>query len=225
MGLIGYYTAFQLPDDVADAADLHALLQELWDYRYDNLYEDADARRPVGNLATAIERLITFLVSHDPTLAHRRLLYLGWALALASAPTIAGWTPDDTRPQMVLDALRAWIEERQQMPLEVKTLFPPEITGSQALNEARDVFANLARALDSEAAPHGLRAILDDCLEGYAVFPGSTGRRDLFNWVLVEVVPAAWCLRLPNAIYTLHWPWPPPQDAVNKAAPPFTGKR
>jgi hypothetical protein len=163
----------------------------------------------VGQLANTIDRLLSFLVEHDPALAHRRLLYLGWALALASAPTIEGWAPDDTRPQFVLEAVRAWLEEKRQVLLDTETLFS-EITGSQALNEARDVFANLARALTPEAALPALRAILDDCLEGYAVFPGSEGRRDLFNWVLLEVVPAAWNLHLPKAIYTFHWPWPPP---------------
>ena len=48
-----------------------------------------------------------------------------------------------------------------------------------------------------------LLEILDDCLEGYAIFPGSQGRRDLFNWWLLEVIPAAWCLRFPESIYTI----------------------
>jgi hypothetical protein len=213
MGSIGYYTVFQLPADLADADDLRALLQELWSYRYSELYEDADDGRPVGQLANAVDRLLSFLLEHDPALAHHRLLYLGWALALASVPTIEGWAPDDTRPQFVLEAIHAWLEEQRQMPLDVDTLFPLEITGSQALNEARDVFANLVRALVPEAVLPALHAILDDCLEGYAVFPGSEGRRDLFNWVLLEVIPAAWSLHLPEASYTFRWPWPPPNQA------------
>jgi hypothetical protein len=49
-----------------------------------------------------------------------------------------------------------------------------------------------------------LLEILDDCLEGYAIFPGSQGRRDLFNWWLLEVVPATWCLQFPESIYRIN---------------------
>src|SRR5690349_3645667 len=89
----GYYTTFQLPGYIADTDDLRAFLRELWDYRYVDLYEDIDDDRPVGKLANAIDRLISFLIEHDLALAHRRLLFIGWALALASAPTIEGWAP------------------------------------------------------------------------------------------------------------------------------------
>jgi hypothetical protein len=83
------------------------------------------------------------------------------------------------------------------------------VTPPPALHEALDVFANLARAFDPAAAPDALLEMLDDCLAGDAIFPGSDGRRDLFNWILIEVVPAAWKQRLSAAIYTFHWPWPP----------------
>jgi hypothetical protein len=40
-------------------------------------------------------------------------------------------------------------------------------------------------------------------LEGYAIFPGSQHRRDLFNWWLLDVVPGIWCLKCPKKIYTI----------------------
>ena len=43
--------------------------------------------------------------------------------------------------------------------------------------------------------------ILDNCFEGYAVLQDVYRRRDFFHWWLAEVVPAAWCLRLPKVIY------------------------
>jgi hypothetical protein len=46
--------------------------------------------------------------------------------------------------------------------------------------------------------------ILDDCLEGYAIFPGSYGRRELFDWWLLEVVPASWYLFPPSSIYFIN---------------------
>jgi hypothetical protein len=37
--------------------------------------------------------------------------------------------------------------------------------------------------------------MVDDCLQGYAIVPGSEGRRSVFNWWLHVVVPAAWALQ------------------------------
>jgi hypothetical protein len=157
--------------------------------------------------------LVTFLAADNPAQGHHRLLYMGWTLAQAAAPTVAGWAPDDTRPRLVLQAVHMLLEEQRSIRQDWDTLFPSQVSPPQALHEALNVFANLARAFDPTAAPGALLEMLDDCLEGYAIFPGSDGRRDLFNWVLIEVVPAAWNLRLPDAIYTFHWPWPPHPEA------------
>ncbi|KYC44101.1 hypothetical protein WA1_02885 [Scytonema hofmannii PCC 7110] len=59
---------------------------------------------------------------------------------------------------------------------------------------------------NSEQAREALLEILDDCFEGYAIFPGSAGKRDLFNWWVVEVIPAAWSQQLPTFIYTMKLP-------------------
>ena len=83
-------------------------------------------------------------------------------------------------------------------------LFPKQSEGTQAIDEALDVFRNGVRILDINQARTALLEMLDDCLEGYAVFPGSQGRRDLFNWWLLEVVPATWCLQLPKLVYTIN---------------------
>ena len=71
------------------------------------------------------------------------------------------------------------------------------------MDEALDVLKNSLKVLDIQQSKEALLNILDDCLEGYAIFPGSQGRRDLFNWWLLEVVPASWCLQFPNKIYTI----------------------
>jgi hypothetical protein len=62
---------------------------------------------------------------------------------------------------------------------------------------------NALRVLDYSQAKKSLIEILDNCLEGYAVFPGSYGKRDLFNWWLMEAVPATWCLQFPEFVYTI----------------------
>jgi hypothetical protein len=57
--------------------------------------------------------------------------------------------------------------------------------------------------LDYNQSLESLLDILENCLEGYAIFPGSHGRRELFDWWLLEVVPASWYLMPPSSIYSL----------------------
>jgi hypothetical protein len=201
-----YYPRFALPSWFAGPASLAELLADLWSYRYPDLYEAVD-ERPEGTVPAACGAVLDALGDPaDPT-AHRRYLFLGWSLGLAAAPTVDAWRPDDGRPRTVLDAVQRWLAGA---PVRLDpALFPSAVTPPQALHEALDVFRNLALAVEPSGARAALLEILDDCLEGYAVFPGSDGRRDLFNWYLVEAVPAAWSQRPPDRVYTLRWPWPP----------------
>ena len=181
----------------------------MWSYRYDNLYE-ADDDRPGGDLETAYGAVLDAFGGPDDPAGYRRHLFLGIALGLAAEPTAQAWSPDDGRPGTVLRAVRERLAGGAPVRLDAQALFPPIVTPPQARHEALYVFRNLAAALDPTAARPALVEILDTCMEGYAVFPGSDGRRDLFNWWLVEAVPAAWSHRLPDRIYTMRWPWPPP---------------
>jgi hypothetical protein len=203
----GSYSRFELPAWFSGPPALTTLLAELWHHRYPELYEPDDDR-PVGAVETACGAALDALWPPDDPQGHRRWLFLGWALGLAAKPTADGWAPEDERPAAVLAAVERWVGGEDAV-LDADQLFPWVVTPPQALSEALDVFRNLAQALDPARARDGLLTVLDDCLEGYAVFPGSDGRRDLFNWWLVEAVPAAWCQRLPDRIYTFHMPWPP----------------
>jgi hypothetical protein len=189
--------------------ELRALLNQLWGARYPDLYESVDDGRPVESVQEAVAHLLTFLHEHQPALGHRRLLYLGWGMAQAVAPNMEYFQPDDNRAQLVLDAVNLFLTEGNLIEQDWATLFPKVTPHSQAEYEATDVFAQLAKALQPSLARHALAEILDDCLEGYAIFPGSRRRRDLFNWVVLEVIPAAWNCRLPQVIYSPEWPWPP----------------
>ncbi len=117
-----------------------------------------------------------------------------------------GDIPSGTRQEVI----SRWLEEigsakpEASLVLDIDNqLFPKRSVGTQAIDEALDVFRNALRVLDSSQAREALLEILDDCFEGYAVFPGSHGRRDLFNWWLMEAVPATWCLQFPQVVYTM----------------------
>jgi hypothetical protein len=212
MSHVGYYPDFRLPDYFTDAEDLRTLLHELWQYRYDDLYEDAEDGRPIGDVQKACERIVSLFTEHNPELSHRRLVYLGRTLALAVAPTVTYLAPEDSRPQQILDAVRAWLKEGRQPPSGWTEALASPLTGVAALNEARYVLMEMVRALNPTDAPGAILNMLDSCLQEYPIFPGSRLRRDLFNWVLIEAVPAAWNLRLPNTIYDADGPFPPAEN-------------
>jgi hypothetical protein len=140
----------------------------------------------------------------DGALWHSRYINMASILAMAVQPTVKAYDHNDKRTEQVFQ----WIDKyrkTQEIPSSetIHNLFPVVSFGSQALDEALDVFKNVLRVLNPFQAKEALLEILEDCLEGYAIFPGSQGRRDLFNWWLLEVVPAAWCSQTPQFIYTL----------------------
>jgi hypothetical protein len=86
----------------------------------------------------------------------------------------------------------------------ISSTFSKKLEGFQALYEALDVYDNAIKTLDEDRSLEALIDILDDCLGGYAIFPSSYGRRDLFKWWLLDVVPASWCLLPPNSVYVVE---------------------
>ncbi len=202
-----YYPSFKISPLFEIPSYLRNLLQELWQKHYEELYEkEADGTTSLEN---AFEKILDTLWSRSDKICHRRYVWMAYALALAAKPTVEAYLPNDLRSEQVIERTATWLKDvaASSVP-EINNLFPQMSVGSQAIDEAIDVFRNLLRVTVPELAREALLEILDDCFEGYAIFPGSAGKRDLFNWWLVEVVPAAWCLRLPNLIYTVNNPHP-----------------
>ncbi|XXX78211.1 hypothetical protein WMF30_05515 [Sorangium sp. So ce134] len=164
--------------------------------RYPELYEDADARE-ARDLDEATSDVLAAL--GDPRVddrAWRRLGFMGRAALVEVAPTIAAhWPPGLASADAVGAALDTWLSSASA-PAAVKGL-PAAPLAPQALAEALGVVESAAQLLDRAQARAALSEILDSLFQGYAVFPGSKGRRALFDWWLDDVVPAAAALRAP----------------------------
>ncbi len=208
--IVGYYPEFRLPSWFEETSDVRQLLRTLWDRRYKGVDEEEDGPTP-WSVQEAYATLINVLWGMGDVVGYQRCIFLGWGLALACAPTIARWAPMDPMPQRVLDA----VPPRLRKPVGVLSrnwspLFPHLQVGTQyqELDEARLAFRAFTQLLDdrNQARP-ALVEMLGHCMEGMAINEGGDGRRDLWNWVLIEVTPAAWSLRLPDFIWT--WPQPP----------------
>lgn len=68
----------------------------------------------------------------------------------------------------------------------------------QIINDIENVYRNALQVPQSSDPCPILLDILDDCLEGYAIFPGAQGRRQLFDWWIYDVVPACYDFSLPS---------------------------
>jgi hypothetical protein len=211
MNKAGYFVDFALPPWFQGPEVLRALLEELWNQCYPDLYEEdcADPRA----LVEAERRVLA--VSSDDDFGHRRLVWMALTFCSAVSATVDAYLPGDPRPARVIARLEEWLRDpATPVSEEIQSMFPQITTPPQALHEALDVLYQSLKVLDPASAVEALQEILDDCMEGYAIFPGSEGRRDLFNWWLIAVVPASWYLRKPDVIYTMLLPWPPPAPQV-----------
>ena len=194
--------SFQISSSFEIPESLHQVLYKAWQNRYEEFYEE-EINQTIS-LEETLLKILDALEAQDNSLCQNRYLCMALILALAVEPTIKAYLPNEQKTEKIGKLMINWVKNRE-LPTEetINQLFPQKSLGSQAIDEALDVFKNLLEALKPARAKEALLEILDDCLEGYAIFPGSQGRRDLFNWFLLEVVPAAWCLQFPENIYTI----------------------
>lgn len=188
---------------------------------YEELYEPESGDDLL--LEDALEKILGSLHGSHQLLGQLRYVWMALILAVVVEPTVKYYQPDSTIPEKTIDHLTGWLlktlvgilnpqkklksdlENIEDFALaEFKYLFSSERMSSfQVLSEALDVYINAIEALEPEHSLQSLLNILDDCLEGYAIFPGSYGRRELFNWWLLDVVPSCWYLLAPTFAYSL----------------------
>lgn len=165
--------------------------------RYLELYEPPSSA--VWDLEAAITAVLITL--GDPATddrAWRSLGFMGRAMLVEVKPTlITHWPSGTGRVEGVHLALDTWLSSESMTPFSLDPVVAPRVP--QALSDAMDVVRGGARLLERVGACAAMLDILDAVFQGYAVFPGSAGRRVLFDWWLQEVVPAAAALRAPRS--------------------------
>jgi len=202
------------------------LLQEtivsVRDNHYEELYEsELDGTVTLEN---ALDRGLSLFQSSNQLLTQLRYVWMALTLAIVVEPTIKYYQPDSSIPEKTINQLTDWLlkalAELSEPGNRLNGNFEnitniisvdadrlsseKEISSFQVLSEALDVYSNALKTLEPNYSLPALLEILEDCLEGYAIFPGSDGRRELFNWWLLDVVPSCWCLRPPTAANSLN---------------------
>lgn len=202
-------------------SDLHHLLSEMQQRHYEELYEEDSNGKE--SLEDALTSVLNSLCSLDPAKCHSRYIWMAVLLGLAAKPTVEAYLQNDSRPNMVIVFLLIQLEQchhtesilKRLKPKDdllsqtisssemIETLFPKLSEGCQALDESIDILRNGLRVVDQNQSKTALLNILGNCFEGYAIFPGASGRHELLNWWIDEVIPATWSFQLPKHLYTI----------------------
>lgn len=190
--------------------------------RYEELYETESDQDIL--LEDALNEILASFESKNQALTQLRYVWMALILAIAVKPTIKYYQPDSPIPEKTIAQLRKWLLETLAeiissskglngtykhsdalRSVNINHLFSEKNMPSlQVLSEALDVYQNALKTLEPNHSLPALLEILDDCLEGYAIFPGSEGRRELFDWWLSDVVPFCWYLLPPASIYRVN---------------------
>ena len=185
---------------------LRLVIQRIQGYSYAELYEEKDIQgiSLEDSLITVFDAIEKEKNSLDISYCY---FFMAIVMGIAVQPTIKSYLPRETITGNTFQYLfQNWIypQDNYQPNLNVSFRDYQNYLGQyQAFDEAVDVFENMLQALESVKTREAILNILDDCFQGYAIFPGSQGRRELFDWWLLDVVPSVFCGRLPKNIHTL----------------------
>ncbi|WP_373533712.1 hypothetical protein [Microcoleus sp.] len=191
-----------MPSHSTIPKQLQQTLQTVWDRKYDDLYErggNSDVEEAFVEVMTA------FGMPNDP-ISHQRYVYMAYAMALAAKPTIKHYFPEEHKADIVEGIVSCWLKDGGEIPETwADTLFPNinKIGKYQATDEAYNIFYGLMQTLNTKTAYNAILDIMYDAITGDAISGFTEARRDMFNWWLIEVIPAAYCLKLPSTLYSV----------------------
>lgn len=193
-----------------------------WNQHYEELYESESDGTVL--LEDTLGKILDSFQSSNQTLSQVRYVWMALTLAVVVEPTIKYYQPDSQVPENTINQLTKWLlktlaemfDQKEHFNRDFENLVSntsgninhlfddKNISSFQVLSEALEVYVSAVKTLEPNHSLQALLDILDDCLEGYAIFPGSYGRRELFNWWLLDVVPSCWYLLPPAAVYSLN---------------------
>lgn len=148
--------------------ELYNNLRAMQGLRYKELYENTDSIQSLNSIYRVVLA----------QLEDNQVCYMCSILAKAVLPTLKGKT------------------------IDLKEFTRLMSYGNQATDEALQVLViHQKMQMDTLSLSH-CRAyaieMLELIIEGYAIFPGMAARRELFDWWLTDVVPAAYNLSEPD---------------------------
>jgi hypothetical protein len=205
---IGYYSDFKLPSNSDIPEQLQETLHRVWERKYRDLYETGGK----CDVEEAFVEVMTAFGMPNDVISHQRYVYMADGIALAAKPTIKDYFPEENKTDIIQGIVSCWLINGGEIPETwADTLFPNinKIGKYQATDEAYNIFYGLLQTLNTKIAYDAILDILYNAITGDAISGCTEARRDMFNWWLIEVIPAAYCLKLPSTLYSGKWDFPP----------------
>ncbi|MBE9235157.1 hypothetical protein IQ227_03655 [Anabaena aphanizomenioides LEGE 00250] len=195
------------------------LFNKILTKHYEELYEaEADASTC---LEDDVKAVIEIIGNGNESLNHLRYKWMTLIIILAVEPTLEYYDPNNRLPKIIIQVIEKSLYQNikgssntinpdmldkfiNEIFRSHESYFHKKEANFQAISEALNVFYNAIRVLDYHQSVEAILEILDDCLEGDAIFPGYQGRRELFDWWLLDVVPASYNLLPPTVFYVVE---------------------
>lgn len=205
---VGYYPEFKLAEHLPIPNELENKLRISWDYDY---FDFRDSKG-IDVMDECEEILLSFGSSGLPaSIEHKRYVYMALAFAHAGIPVIKRLRPNDTRAERCLKIVEEWFVGSNVKTKDWADKLFPEVKTRVAgtfLDEVFDNLYNLLKIVNSNCPPNEILDILYDAFTGEWSGGSLEGNRDMFNWWLIEVIPAAYHLQLPTSIHPVVWRFP-----------------
>ncbi|MBD2629401.1 hypothetical protein [Trichormus variabilis] len=199
--------------------ELQWLSNKIKSKHYDELYEGYNDT--TDSLEDDLQAVLEIFGNENQSINHIRYIWMTLIISLAVEPTLEYYDPNNNLPKTVIQLMEKFLYQSingsikrinqnklDQFINEIfkshESYFQKREANFQAISEALDVFYNAIRVLNYDQSLEAMLEILEDCLEGDAIFPGSYGRRELFDWWLLDVVPASYNLLPPKIFYVVE---------------------
>ncbi|NJL10871.1 MAG: hypothetical protein HC908_13795 [Calothrix sp. SM1_7_51] len=164
-------------------------LSEVYKQHYEELYE-SNVEVTIS-LQEALESILQLFKCNHEIFEHIRYVWMALIIALGVKPTVEYYQPTNPIPKEVIKQMSQWLRETIKLAISSETtsvnnihrkkidnlssisiinIETDKLPAFQVLHEALDVYSNAIKTLDYTEASKALLDILDDCLEGYAIF-------------------------------------------------------
>lgn len=194
-----YFSQFDLPKSFDAPQAAYFILEDAWYCRYPELGEV----RTQPDLWRSLTIVLSILGTPDrDDLAHRRHVHLALTIARAARIAIGIYFPEDERPDTVIQAVSAWLNQGTPSPLNLKDQLFAHMPEYADGDDAYSILYDLLRALEKKDAHGSILNILDNALTGSAITVYTEDRRKVLNWLLIDAIPAAYSLSSPQYLVT-----------------------
>jgi hypothetical protein len=198
---------FQIPTNLKLPKQIENELLCLWNKAYGELYEedwidDSEITITEGELDTDILKILAFYGDASDENSLGRFIYINWILCISVKQKIAAYLSDSSEYDSVLKDLELWSKNNSYSLSDAFANRNLNIGNAGAVMEAILVYENMLKIPARQNIIEIVADSIDSCLQGTAICHGSIDKRAIFNWLIVDVFPSAYCHKLPSYIYT-----------------------